>query len=464
MIFGGTKVCAQVVDQEIDWRENTQAINHTGVFISPPIGGRSDLMGNGALLLSKKDSSKSFWQTDQFSSIGTWTSKWIAGEKEWIKLNWFAYGQRQSMQSGWEKFSGNPLINVAGSVFNTEQTLALPVDYGDTPADQSIVKGVGAYKGRWLLLFNIGGWAVKGWGMAVADDLAPLLSGKNPFKLADPYPLTKATGGYHAPNDWIYAGGTWYAPDECRNHVSNMWTSTDLSLWTLQGPIRGINGHDPGMVWDGDSFYLFNEANDQITLVYSDDPLGEWKTWPENEGPVLDLGDHTGDADVSFFNNRWHMFMDDGIHRQYKISYAWTTPDRFPLGWTIVPEIFGPKKPDQGQQWDDANVQGNDFGTGDADVVLDGTTLYMTYETPVGIAYKHLEVNDDTDLKVEAIIAYEDEGTVVQSNAIEVEIGESRVPFSKFGLSSNLEKFKVILKLSTNSPYKSPLIDYIEIH
>ena len=122
---------------------------------------------------------------------------------------------------------------------------------------------------------------------------------------------------------------------------------------------------------------------------------------------VLDIGDHSGDCEIVFFNNQWHMFMDEGEHLHYKIAYAVTSPDNFPLSWKLSKHIYGPYNPDKGETFDDDNDQGNKFGTGDAAVALEGTTIYMFTERPIGVAYKEGKAflpGDPGDLALRAFI------------------------------------------------------------
>lgn len=458
------ELIAQQIDTESEWRNYSESMENLTILSDFPVGGRTDLVGNGALLLEKMDTSKPFWKTSKFQREGEWTSAWINESFDILELSWSVYGQAQDMTKGWTKFEGNPLISSHRWKHNTSETHVLPSNYSDKPADQSLVKGVGEYEGKWLLFFNIGGWAVKGWGMLIADELSPLKDGINPFMLGEPYPLTKATGGYNAPNDWIYADGLWYAPDESLDQISRMWISEDLKHWVLTGPIFGINGHDPGMAWDGEHYYLFNEADDKITLVYADDPLGTWKEWPENEGGIaLDIGDHTGDADVAFFNNRWHMFVDDGIHKKYKLSYATTTAEDFPLGWKVVPEFFGPYNPDQGQLWDDDTIEGNDFGTGDADVALEGHTLYMTYEFPVGIAFKDLDVLDDAEQRLRLRIEYKSGNRISTTDWIDIKAGEVSLTPGDFDFNPDGKEWRMNIEMRSDNSTESPLLEYLNI-
>lgn len=460
--FGLKTGIAQTLDDVNQWIIWTGEKEQTLTLSNLPIGGRTDLMCNGALLLAKQASDLPFWKSTNFVPKGRWTSTWFDTQPTSLDISWCVYGQAQDMSTGWTKFAGNPLIAAHDYRHNTQHTLALPAHYSAQAADQSLVKGTGEYDGKWILLFNVGGWAVKGWAMAIADSLSPLKRGINPFRLGDPYPLTKATGGYNAPNDWIFAEGRWYAPDESRDHISRMWSSEDLIHWTLHGPIVGINGHDPGMVWDGTRYYLFNESNEDITLVSASDPLGEWK--PLGPDPVLEVGDHTGDADVAFFNNQWHMFVDDGAHQHYKLSYAATSAELFPLGWHLLPEVLGPHQPEQGQLWDDDTPEGNHFGTGDADVVLDGHTVYLTYEYPVGIAYKELAVLDDTDQRVLARITYLQGDKPRHTDWQAIPVGTTIHDLTVWDAIPRGASWRLEVQLITDNPAESPLIEWIKIH
>lgn len=453
------------------WHEQSASFASTELRSTNTIGGGADLMGAGSLMLKKQDQSVDFWKTTDFVKSGVWTSTWFDSRYSEIDIEWYSYGQSQSMSNGWTKFAGNPLVSEHNWVHATEQTLQLPSHYSERPNDQSLELGRGEYAGKWLLFFNIGGWAVKGWGMAVADTLDPIKQGINPFKLSEPFPLTKATGGYNAPNDWFYHEGKWYAPDESRDHTSRMWTSPDTVSWKLEGPIDGINGHDPGMTWDGEYFYLFNESNNKITLVRSKDPLGKWqvplRTKDSDKGSspdvAIDVNDHTGDADLAYFNNRWHMFMDDGEHFHYNLAYAWTTGEEFPYGWRLSNDVFGPHKPEQGQRWDDDNEQGNGFGTGDADIALDGNTLYMTYERPIGIAYKELELQPTAEQAIEVQAEYTDQGVVGLGPWVALGQDLSTLDVALLKIPESSSRWRLNLKLITEDASVSPMVKKISL-
>jgi len=407
-----------VLDEASTWTRHSAAHEHTQIRTHGSYGGRADLLGDGALLLQKRDSARSFWHQEAFRRSGRWTAAWVpaaGADTMRLRAEVRVYGQPQDVTSGWTKFAGNPLVAPDGWRHNTPQTLEVPGS--EWPQDQSLVRGVGPFKGQWLLFFNVGGWAVGGWAAAVADSLAPLKRGRNPFRLLDPYPLfagnaVRDTLGYHAPNDWIAVDGQWYAPDESRDLVSRLWTSAPtrapdaLTRWTNEGRIDGMQGHDPGIVHDGSRFYLFTEDGERLQYLSTTTPRGPWTP----HGVALDVGDHTGDADVNYFNNAWHLFFDDGPHRTYKIGYARTAPSDFPRGWRLTNDVYGPRTPDQGQAWDEPRRRGNRFGAGDADVAVEGHTLYLTHERPVGLAYKELETTDDAEQTVRAILEIDRDG------------------------------------------------------
>lgn len=447
-----------------DWTEHTAQRSNVQVRTAGDVGGRIDIANDGALLLRRPDTARSFLSSDTFVSGGRWTSDWLnvpgTAPIEALTADVRVYGQPQDMTAGWTKFSGNPLVSANGSPHATAQTLQLPDSL--TPNDQALVRGAGAYEGQWLLLFNVGGWAVGGWAAAVADSLAPLKRGENPFRLVDPYPLftdnaLHDTLGYHAPNDWTYVDDTWYAPDESRDQVSRMWTSPTLTQWTKRGPIQGIQGHDPGMAYDGERFYLFMEDGPRLQYLSAPDPLGAWTA----HGVALEVGDHTGDADPSFFNNAWHLFFDDAPHREYTIGYARTTPSAFPEGWHLTNDIFGPRTPDQGQAWDEPTASGNNFGTGDPDLAIEGTTLYVTYERPTGLAYKELALTDAADQTVRVRVEIDSDGDGTADSSREHRLSAGHAHLDLGGLRA--EQVRLHLTLKTRAPHESPMISSLQL-
>lgn len=447
---------------ESDWATHTSQRSDVTIRARGAVGGRMDVTGDGTLLLRRADTARSFSGTGRFVSRGRWTSEWLApeGTLDVLTADIRVYGQPQDMATGWTKFSGNPLVSGKGSAHATARTLQLPDSLW--PNDQALVRGAGPYRNQWLLFFNVGGWAVGGWAAAVADSLAPLKRGKNPFRLIEPYPLftdntARDTLGYHAPNDWVYAADTWYAPDESRDRVSRMWTSSTLTSWTNEGPIQNIQGHDPGLAYDGERFHLFTEDGNRLQHLSATDPLGAWTT----HGVALEVGDHTGDADVSFFNNAWHLFFDDAPHRDYTIGYARAAPSDFPEGWQLTNDIYGPQRPDQGQSWDEPTAEGNNFGTGDADLALEGTTLYLTHERPTGLAYKELDLTDDADqtVRVRLELDTDGDGTVDESREESLPAGNARFDLN----GPQAERLRLHLILETRSARESPMIRSLRI-
>lgn len=451
-------------DSGSEWARLTAEKSNVQVRRTGEVGGRCDLLGDGALLLTKKDTEAAFCSSDEFRKNGSWTSQWMSppdGRVGAVQARLLVYGQKQDMSGGWTKFAGNPLVCANGWKHATENSLQLPADISAQPQDQSLVRGTGELEGKWLLFFNIGAWAVKGWGMAVADDLSPLKDGTNPFSLYQRYPLYRGTGGHNAPNDWIYAEETWWAPDETKGEDSHMWSSDDLAWWTNEGVIRGMDGHDPGIVYDGKRYYLFNEKGHKIVLCTSKNPTGGWK----KRGTVLEVGGHTGDADVSFFNNRWHMFFDENPHAHYRIGYAWTTPSEFPRGWRLTHRIYGPHRPEQEQKWDDDTEEGNQFGTGDADVALDGTTLYLTHERPVGVAWKELAVTETDEQQVRVRLQFDrdSDGTADASTDWHVVSGGENSWKPEVEAGGAEGRVRVQLRMATENPVESPLLTRLKV-
>ncbi len=444
------------------WRGATAEARGTAVQSTHGVGGRFDLLGRGALLLSKRESP--FWRSGRFVKKGEWVSTWHAAEESGspraVRTTMWVYGQRQSMEDGWEKFSGNPLACRRGWKHATAASLELPKPTSN-PNDQSLARGTGRWTGKWLLLFNIGGWARKGWGAAVADSLAPLKEGENPFEVMKPYPLVTAEerGGKHAPNDFIYVEATerWYTPDETGGAPSHMWTSRNGVDWTNRGTIQGLRGHDPGMCYDGRRFHLFTETGETITHCRADDPLGKWKA----TGSVVDAGGHTGDADVSFFNNRWHMFFDDAPHRHYQLGYAWTTPSEFPRGWRITHHIYGPHNPEQKQKWDNDTKAGNRFGTGDADVAVEGRTLYLTHERPIGAAHKTLDVLDASEQKAVVRVEADKDGDDTPEKStgwLSLATGRATTKLPSAFRQLDAEQYRIRVRLRTRDRVESPML------
>lgn len=459
------------IDSQNDWIESTHQAQNTTIEKSTDLNAVEDLMGNGGLMLTKKESKKPFQKTSEFETSGTWTSTWQALTSEsisTIETEIIAYGNPIDMRSGWIKFSGNPVISGENTLLPlneeniTDQTILLPRP-GGVPQDQSILKGTGKWAGKWLLFFNHtpDKWPNDYyWSFAVADSLAPIKRGKNPFYIdTTAFPLYGPIDG-QAPNDWLEVDGTYYAPDETHDGESHMWMSNDIVNWKDLGPIHGILGADPGIVFDGKDFFLFNENGDYLTY----NQLDEKMTRVVRGDTVLHVGDHTGDPDIGFFNNQWHMFFDDGAHLHYNIGYAVTKAESFPYGWTLENDIYGPYNPDQGQTWDNDNPAGNDFGTGDADIAIENNTLYLFTERPIGAAYRDLvEIYQNTGQSVQIKIEIDQNGNGQvddSSNWMDFQLGKKAV-----SLSQNLtgKKYRFIVKLGSKNPTVSPLLRHLSV-
>jgi hypothetical protein len=473
------------LDQHADWLSGTGSSSNIAIVKEEKLGGNRDLMGNGALCLAKE--SGDFHASSAFMRAGEWTSDWVRpGEEvslDSLTISLLCYGKKQDMRSGWTKFEGNPLVCQAGWHHATGQTLTLPDSLPGQPADPALFRGKGNWEGKWLLFFDIGCWAVNGWGMAVADSLTPLKRGINPFTVARPYPLAigKSNDTIYAPTDFYYQDGTWLTTCESgkvidtipegfsvgletmqiRYRVINpaLWISHDLKNWTNSGMLKGVTGNDPGITYNGHFYYIFCEDGESLTCFTAEDPLETWATG----GTALDVGDHTGDPDVTFMNNRWHLFFDDAPHFHYQIGYASTSLEDFPYGWEMENKIFGPHHPEQGQAWDDDLPEGNNFGTGDADVALEGHTLYMTYEWPVGIAWKELDVLSAEEMEVTLVLEIDQDGDDLpdQFEHIRLHPGMCRVYATG---KITCRRYRIRIEMMSDNPEISPMITALSMH
>ena len=454
-----------------EWQGKTADNASTVLMKNLDIGGEFDLFGDGALLLEKIQEG-SFVHSDSFVNRGDWTSTWLPGTQDGVvkvQLQSIIYGNPIDMSQGWVKFSGNPVLSGSNTLLPldsaniTSETLLLPEPAG-VPQDQTILRGSGKWQDKWLLFFNHTPhkWPYDYyWSVVVADSLASLKAGVNPFYVpSDIYPLHGPIDK-HAPNDWIDIDGVYYAPDENYDGDSHMWVSQNLVDWENIGEIEGINGSDPGIVYDGESFYLFNEAHNAINFNRLDSSM----TQVIEGDQVLEVGGHTGDADVSFFNNQWHMFFDDGPHLHYDIGYAVTRPSQFPHGWQMSHKIYGPYNPDQGQRWDDDTDEGNRFGTGDADIAIEGNTLYLFTERPIGAAYRELkEIFDASDQSMRISLQWDEnrDGIVDgETDWIEFVAGDTSVDFQALPQNAH---FQIKLGLSTDNPIESPVVQHVTVY
>lgn len=459
------------IDNHDDWNNNASIVKNLQIAKSDNSNGVIDLMGNGALLLDKLDTIKHFQMTSRFKEQGSWTSKWLKLNKNKnisIESEVIIYGNTIDMRSGWIKFSGNPVISGENKLLPlnksniTNQTILLPAP-GGVPQDQSILLGTGKWEGKWLLFFNHtpNKWPYDYyWSFAVAESLEPFKQGINPFKIDSSFfPLHGPING-HAPNDWLEVNGTYYAPDETHDGESHMWISNDIVNWKNIGPIKGILGNDPGICYDGMHFFLFNEKNNYLTF----NRLNRDYTSVVEGDTILNVGDHTGDPDLGFFNNLWHMFFDDGEHLHYHIGYAKTTPENFPYGWELENDIYGPYNPDQGQNWDNDNKEGNDFGTGDADFAIQDNTLFLFTERPIGLAYKELtEIYKNTGQEIRFSIEIDDDGDNVTDKTTEWINLNTGIEKIKINVEEKAKNFRIKIDLNSNINTKSPLIKSIKI-
>lgn len=471
LIACDSSVSALKIDSQNDWLERTGKAENVTIEQSNDLNGVVDLMGNGGLMLAKRDGKKPFQKTSEFNDSGTWSSDWqvLNGNSiRSIESEVIAYGNDIDMRSDWVKFSGNPVVSGENTLLPlnkeniTDQTILLPAP-GGVPQDQSILKGTGQWEGKWLLFFNHtpDKWPNDYyWSFAVADSLSPLKRGQNPFYIDDTaFPLYGPIDG-QAPNDWLEVDGKFYAPDETHGGESHMWLSEDIINWQDLGPITGILGADPGMVYDGQDFFLFNENGDYLTYNQLDESL----TNVIKGDTVLHVGDHTGDPDIGFFNNQWHMFFDDGAHLHYNIGYAVTSPEGFPYGWKLENDIYGPYNPNQGQTWDNDNKEGNDFGTGDADIAIENNTIYLFTERPIGAAYRDLkEIYENTGQQVKVKVEIDENGDDLpdkSSGWLDFQPGKHSV-----NLKTKLQgkRYRLLIKLSTANTGVSPLVRYIKI-
>ena len=461
------------IDTKEDWNTITSEAINCELNEAEDIGGIIDLMGNGSLMLQKKAKDSVYTLTEEFETQGSWESKWIEFNKN-TKLNSISfdilvYGEKIDMTKGWKKFDKNPIISGGNTLLPlnldniTDQTILLPNPPGGVPQDQAIFKGRGNWEGKWILMFNHtpNAWPFEYyWSFVMADSLSPLKNGINPFRLpTENYPLYGPIDN-QAPNDWLEVNGVYYAPDETYQSMAHLWKSDDMINWVDLGVIENKTGTDPGIIFDGAQFHLFSENGNTISHCY----LNLDSVKGSNNQDVLDVGDHTGDADVAYFNNQWHMFVDDGVHLKYKISYASTSPNNFPYGWELFPEIYGPHNPEQGQVWDDDNENGNQFGTGDADIALEDNTLYLFTERPIGVAFKELtELYNSEDQKIEIMIIADNDGDGVSDYSTEWK--ELNGGESIWNLESelNAKKYKIKIRMNSNNNNESPLIKSFEL-
>jgi hypothetical protein len=443
------------VDGRSQWEEYTGEIRNADIRRSENVGGKFDLMGDGSLLLRKSDPGKRFHQSDYFVNDGRWISKWYALNPnedlilESLSTDLVTYGGEIDL-ADWILFENNPVASDYDYQHQKKETAVLPPDLKGQPQDQSVIVGNGRFEGKWLLLFNIGSYAVNGWGGMIAESLEPLKRGVNPFSLiTDPYPM-HGPGEHNAPNDWIEVNGVYYTAATTPGPAS-IWSSPDLAEWTHEGPLYNQVGSDPGIVFDGEDFHLFIEDGNYIRhclLRISENRCASCDV-------VLDVGTHTGDPDINFFNNRWHMFIDVERDGEYEIGYASTTASAFPYGWRLHPgNIFGP---------DDLDIQRKESDyTGDPDIALEEETLYLFYENPVRVAFNELDElrstrGHETRIRIEADEDGDGEPDQVTRWYV-LEGGRSVLREQNELEPVEGKKFRVLIDMKTTDSGESPMI------
>ncbi|MCF8264147.1 MAG: hypothetical protein K9I99_06550, partial [Melioribacteraceae bacterium] len=269
------------VDTKSDWEFSTERMIGSEIREAKDIGGIIDLMGNGALLLNKNVPDSLYALNEDFSQSGSWTSNWkiFDHEIEFTSMGFeiLTYGQKLDLTKGWKKFEHNPILSGENVLLPlnpeniTEQTILLPPPPGGVPQDQSILLGRGQWEGKWILMFNHtpDAWPKNYyWSFAIADSLAPLKRGINPFSIpTENYPLFGPIDN-QAPNDWLEVNGVFYAPDETYQSMAHLWISEDMISWVDKGVIENKVGTDPGIIFDGVQFHLFSENGNVISHCF----------------------------------------------------------------------------------------------------------------------------------------------------------------------------------------------------
>ena len=124
-------------------------------------------------------------------------------------------------------------------------------------------------------------------------------------------------------------------------------------------------------------------------------------------------------------------------------------------------DIYGPYIPDQGQVWDNDNKAGNNFGTGDADIALEGNTLYLFTERPIGVAYRELnEIIENTGQYGAIRIEYDsngDEKINIDTGWITLENGQNKIQLKE------CYSLRIHFRLMSEDPKTSPLIRKLNI-
>jgi len=96
------------------------------------------------------------------------------------------------------------------------------------------------------------------------------------------------------------------------------------------------------------------------------------------------------------------------------------------------------------------------LGTGDPDLAVEGTTLYLTNERPTGITYKELGLTDDAEQTVRAWLELDTDGdgTADQLREHVLPAGRSRLDLRKI----RAEQVQLSLRLTTQNSQEGPMI------
>ena len=124
------------VDKLEQWETSTALSHNIRPMKELDIGDGWDLMGDGALILTKNVPDNLFGLNEQFVRQGEWASIWQTFnecvEMKNLKTDLLIYGKPLDMTKGWFKFSGNPVFSGGDKLLPlnpknvTDQTLLLP--------------------------------------------------------------------------------------------------------------------------------------------------------------------------------------------------------------------------------------------------------------------------------------------------------------------------------------------------
>jgi len=111
-----------------------------------------------------------------------------------------------------------------------------------------------------------------------------------------------------------------------------------------------------------------------------------------------------------------------------------------------------------------AAVQDVEDHTGDADIAIEGTTLYMFTERPVGVAFRELdELFDSEGLSVQGLIEVDENGDGSADDSTgwhNLKFGQDIHLFTK---SLSGIYFRIFFILSSKDPRESPLIEKFKL-